>query len=97
MNENLFGVLCKADKTFYYLESGDNHVVNTVPRITKALVARGLIELTGDNPYTYSQYEVMTIKDAISKEMEPTPIYINDHVRSMVEMKEKAETSTKWK
>lgn len=97
MNKNASGVFCKKDKKFYYLESGDNHVTNTVPRITKTLYARGVIELSGDNPYTYSEYEVMKIKDAEEKGFELNPIYINDHVRSTQETKKEVETSSKWK
>lgn len=97
MNKNALGVFCKKDKKFYYLESGDNHVTNTVPRITKTLYARGIIELSADNPYTYSEYEIMKIKDAIEKGFELNPIYINDHVRDNLEKKQEVETSSKWK
>tara|TARA_R100001510_G_C7597132_1_gene164874 strand:- start:200 stop:496 length:297 start_codon:yes stop_codon:yes gene_type:complete len=97
MNEKLFGVFCKKDKTFYYLECGQNHVVNTVPRITKTLFARGIIELDADAPSTYTQYDVLTIKEAKDKEMKMTPIYINDHVRKLMEEKEETKQSSKWK
>jgi hypothetical protein len=97
MNEKLFGVFCKKDKMFYYLESGDNHVVNTVPRITKTLFARGIIELDAEFPSTYTQYDVLTIKEAKEKEMSMTPIFINDHVRKMMQEKEEVKQSSKWK
>lgn len=97
MNEKLFGVFCKKDKTFYYLESGEVHVVNTVPRITKTLFARGVIELDVEQPSTYTQYDVLTIKDAISKELDMVPIYINDHIRKLMTKKDEEEQSSKWK
>ena len=97
MNEKLFGVFCKKNKKFYYLEAGENHVVNTVPRFTKTLFARGIIELDADSPSTYTQYDVLTIKEAKSKEMDLVPIYINDHVRSLVENKKENKQSSKWK
>ena len=97
MNEKLFGVFCKSDKTFYYLESGENHVINTVPRITKTLFARGIIELDADSPSTYTQYDVLTIKDAKAKEMKMVPIYINDHIKKMAEQKQETKQSSKWK
>lgn len=97
MNEKLFGVFCKKDKTFYYLECGDNHVVNTVPRITKTLFARGVIELDTESPSTYTQYDVLTIKEAKQKEFKMTPIYINDHVRKIIEGKKEDKQSSKWK
>jgi hypothetical protein len=97
MNEKLFGVFCKKDKKFYYLEAGTNHVVNTVPRITKTLFARGIIELDVESPSTYSQYDVLTIKEAKEKEMEMTPIFINSHVRQTMQEKEEVKQSSKWK
>jgi hypothetical protein len=98
MNEKLFGIFCKKDKNFYYLETGENHVVNTVPRITKTLFARGIIELDADSPSTYTQYDVLTIKEAKDKEMNMVPIYINNHVRSLLEKNEKeTKQSSKWK
>ena len=97
MNEKLFGVFCKKDKTFYYLESGEIHVVNTVPRITKTLFARGVIELDPDSPSTYSQYDVFTIKQAKEKEFKMVPIYINDHIRTTLTAKTETEQSSKWK
>lgn len=95
MNKNSLGVFCKKDKNFYYLESGQNHVANTVGRITKTLFARGLIELNQDNPYTHTQYEVYKIKEAEEKGLNMIAIFINDHVKK--HFAEKKESSEKWK
>jgi len=95
MNRNSLGVFCKKDKQFYYLESGENHVANTVGRITKTLFARGLLVLDHEKPYTHTQYEVFKVSEAETKGFKMVPIFINDHVRSTFE--EKKEETGKWK
>lgn len=95
MNKNALGVFCKKDKNFYYLECGENHVVNTVSRITKALAARGLFELSNDDPYTYTQYDVLKIKDALDQELPMVPIFLNEHIRKTFQSQK--EEPSRWK
>ena len=82
MNKNALGVYCKKDKNFYYLETGRNHVPNTVTRLTRTLMTRNLIELTVDEQQMTSQYEVFKIKDALDKEWPMVPIFVNTHVKN---------------
>ena len=97
MKDNSLGVFCKKDKKFYYLEVGNNHIPNTVPRLTKALIARNLIVLDDENPSTTSQYEVFSVKDAKEKELELIPVFFNSHIKRAFEQKEKEKETSKWK
>ena len=97
MNDNSLGVLCKNDKKFYYIESGNIHIVNTIPRIVKALVSRGLVVLTEDNPLTTSQYEIYQIKEAKENEFELVPIFLNSHIKKIFEEAQEKKTTDKWK
>ena len=97
MKDKSLGVFCKKDKNFYYLETGSNHIPNTVPRLTKALIARNLIVLDDENPYTTSQYEVFSIKEAKEKELNLVPIFFNTHIKKFYEQKKNEKESSKWK
>jgi hypothetical protein len=97
MNDKSLGVFCKSDKRFYYIEAGSNHVTNTIPRIVKTLISRGLVKLTEDNPLTTSQYEVFKIKDAKEKEFEIIPIFLSPHIKKVFEESQQKQTTDKWK
>ena len=43
------GIYAKKDKTFYYLETGINHISNEIDRIKKTLFQRCLIEVDFEN------------------------------------------------
>ncbi len=84
MNDKSLGVYVNAEKKFYYLESGDNYVSNTLDRIKKALVARGVIKTPTGSSYANPGYEVLSCAEAKVKEHTMEPIYISDNVKEYV-------------
>ena len=97
MNKKALGVFCKKDKSFYYIEAGENHVNNTVSRLVKVLQSRGLIELDHDNPYTHTQYEAIPCGKALEQDMEMKPVYLSKHIKQTLESQTKEQKSGKWK
>ncbi len=80
MNDKSLGIYVNSEKKFYYLESGDNYVANTVDRIKKALVARTIIKTPTGASYAPQGYEIMSCLQAKAKEFVMVPIYISKNV-----------------
>ena len=80
MNDKSLGIYVNSEKKFYYLESGDNYVANTVDRIKKALIARGVIKTPTGASYAPQGYEIMSCLQARVKEFTMVPIYISKNV-----------------
>lgn len=80
MNDKSLGIYVNSEKKFYYLESGDNYVANTVDRIKKALIARGVIKTPTGASYAPQGYEIMSCLQARVKEFTVVPIYISKNV-----------------
>ncbi len=89
------GVYCKKDRTFYYLETGAIHLSNTTSRVISTLKSRGLIVQTTDTKGDYELFEIMTIGEAIDKEFAIKRIYLNHHVKKMLETGEENEKAQK--
>ena len=83
------GIYLKSNKTFYYLEYGENYVQNTLDRIRKALIQRNLINAVPTNNSRDLQYEVISYRDAYDNSLEMNPIYISKHVQALVEASKK--------
>jgi len=98
MRDNSLGIYCVREKKFYYLETGKVHVVNTVDRLKKALIKRGLIEFTDKSFLDTETYKVMLCRDAKLEDYELVPIYISQQIRRTVEQakEEKVEKKTGW-
>ena len=96
MRDNDLGIYCTRTRKFYYLETGDVYVANTIDRIKKALIKRGLIEFTDKTFIDTENYRVFSCKDARLKDMEMLPIYISKHIQQTVEQR-KLEEETKTK
>ena len=78
------------------METGNVYVSNTIDRIKKTLITRGLIEFTDSTFLDTERYNVLSCKDAKLKDYEMFPIFISKHVENTV--KEQAtEKSTKKK
>jgi hypothetical protein len=84
MNDKSLGVYVNSQKKFYYLESGDNFVSNTLDRIKKALTARGIIKTPTGQSYANPGYEVYSCAEAKVKEFEIEAIYISENVKQSV-------------
>lgn len=89
MNDKSLGVYVNSEKKFYYLESGDNYVSNTLDRIKKALVARGIIKTPTGASYANPGYEVCSCAEAKVKEFNIEPIFISDNVKEHYENNKK--------
>jgi hypothetical protein len=83
------GIYLRSNKTFYYLEYGENYVQNTLDRIRKALIQRNLINGLNIDNSRDNQYEIISYKDAHNNSLEMTPIYISKHVQSLMQNKDK--------
>lgn len=97
MDKNTLGIFCKKDKTFYYLETGEIHLKNQLPRIKKTLIQRSLIILDQDTQTDSESYDVVRYEDAIEKEYLIKPIYLNQHIKRIHESKNHDEDTGKWK
>ena len=81
------GIYLKKTKTFYYLEYGDNYVSNTLDRVKKTLVQRGLISAFLENSTKDIQYSVLSLKEADQQNYDMTPIYISKHIQNLYQSK----------
>ena len=79
------GIYLKSNKTFYYLEYGENYVQNTLDRVRKALIQRNLINALPQSNTRDTQYEIISYKQAHDNSLEMQPVYISKHVQSLVE------------
>jgi hypothetical protein len=82
------GIYLPETKKFYYLEAGDSWVGNTVDRVRKALTQRGLMKISFDSMQKQMNYDVMTLKDATSKDYDLVPIYISKHIEELYKDKD---------
>jgi hypothetical protein len=94
---NKQGVWIRSENTFYYLETGPQKVLNEVDRLRSILLNRGfkLFNTTKDGASEPAPYLILTAKEAKEKQYKESVIYLNDHVRSVVEA-EQAKASKGW-
>ena len=85
------GIYCYSDKTFYYLEAGDNYISNTVDRIKKTLIQRDLIKIAYGN-FTSPGYDIISRQDAEGKDYSMKPIFLSKFIKETFEGEEKAST-----
>lgn len=76
------GIYLFSDKTFYYLEAGDNFIGNTLDRVRKALIQRGKIVGLVETPHKQS-YEMITLKEAKVRDLKMQPVYISKHIQQL--------------
>lgn len=76
------GIYLFSDKTFYYLEAGDNFIGNTLDRVRKTLIQRGKIVGLVETPHKQS-YEMITIKEARSRDLKMQAVYISKHIQQL--------------
>jgi hypothetical protein len=92
--DNDMGIYLFSDKTFYYLEAGNNYIGNTLDRVRKTLIQRNLIPGLLDNP-SKPAYEIMSCKDAARKDLNMKPIFISKHVENLFNSKQEKKGSFK--
>jgi hypothetical protein len=76
------GIYLFSDKTFYYLEAGDNFIGNTLDRVRKTLIQRGKIVGLVETPHKQS-YEMITVKEARARDLKMQPVYISKHIQQL--------------
>jgi hypothetical protein len=89
------GLFLPQEKKFYFLEAGDNWIGNTIDRIKKTLIQRGLIKLDFDMLQKQMNYDIMSKEEAIRKDYECVPIYISKHIQAIYENKSTPEGTFK--
>lgn len=95
MRDDSLGIYCLANKKFYYLETGKVYVANTIDRLKKTLVKRGLIEFSDQSFINTEDYKVISCREAKLSDLEMNPIYISNHVKKTIEEnKESKKTKT---
>jgi hypothetical protein len=93
--DNIPGIWCRKDETFYYLETGQSFRASNLDKLRNILVTRGLITYVFDDPrYREATYKVMTYREAVKAQHEIKVIYANEHIRSVMANKEKEEETT---
>lgn len=76
------GVLLRANKTFYYLETGNMTLSNHIDRIQKTLLARDLLRYSGTQEEQLEEkFTVTTLQDAEEKGYAIEVMYLNGHVK----------------
>lgn len=95
MSRNKLGIYAKKDKTFYYLETGENYISNEIDRVKKTLIQRSLISISLDTGTVAEQYKVLELNEAKEEGYKITPIFLNNFVKQNFESKED-NTSSKW-
>jgi DNA replication protein DnaD len=92
------GIHCFKDNKFYYIESGKLRLASAIPRTIQTLTKRGLLVIQPNSDNRERQYVVMTGEEAKLKGLEIQPIYLNPHVREMVEKgeTENAKPAGRW-
>lgn len=82
------GLYLYSTKTFYYLEAGDNFIGNTLDRVRKTLIQRGLIQGLADTSTNALSYDILTYEEALKKDYETKPIFISNHIKALYELNE---------
>ena len=84
MKTKNMGLYLYDDKTFYYIEAGENYVSNTVERIKRVLIQRNILK-PAIGPDKGSSYEIMSYDDAFKKDYEVKPIFLSKHIQQEYE------------
>jgi len=84
------GLWLRANKKFYYLETGIHSIRNPMDRIKSGLISRGLLEwdVTGTKRYEEPVVK-MSWAEAEERGYESEPLFLNKHVKTQVELDQK--------
>ena len=97
MREDSLGILVKKEKKFYYLETGNVYVSNTIDRLKKALYKRNLLSLSANGSLLDStDHDIISCSEANLQDYEMLPIYISKHVESVAKNTTKTKKSSSW-
>lgn len=91
------GILCKKDRTFYYLETGHHSPRNVVDRLRGLLINRGLISYHREDPSDRSApYLIMSLAEAKDKGVDVEVVYLNKHIEKTVKSQVEKKQSNPW-
>lgn len=93
MNDKSLGIYVIAEKKFYYLESGDVLISNTVDRLRKTLTQREVLKTKTGEAYAPADHEVMSCLQARNKDYEFVPIFISKNIEEAYNNKSKKSAS----
>ena len=85
LNSKTIGIFIPENKTFYYLEAGDNYIGNSIDRVKKALIQRSLILPQLNTNYSKSLYSVITYDEAYKNDYNVEPVFLSKHIKSIYE------------
>jgi hypothetical protein len=88
------GIYIYDNKTFYYLEAGDNYIGNKLERVRKALIQRELIQPILNTNYSKSSYDIIDLTEAEKRGYKKQPIFLSKHIKTIHEAKKKDLGST---
>lgn len=85
MEDSSLGIYCIKSKKFYYLETGQVSIRNTITRLRRILIQRRIIVFDEKGTMTTTDYKILSCRDAKLEEMEMIPIYISSHIKQQVQ------------
>jgi len=88
MKDKDLGIYSVNSKKFYYLESGDVHIANPIPRLRGVLHQRDLIDFSPQNYMDTSNYLIRTVREAKKNEWEMERIFASTFLRELFEKQE---------
>jgi hypothetical protein len=83
LNSKTVGVYIPSNKTFYYLEAGENYIGNSIDRIKKALIQRNLILPDLNTNYSKSSYSIIKYEEANQSGYNIEPIFLSQHIKAL--------------
>ena len=94
LNDKTMGIKVQSQKTFYYIETGDNWIGNPVDRLKKTLVQRNIIQTKYDG--TSTAYEVCTYLQIKNNNTNYSikPIFLSKHIQLLYEAKNAGKDSS---
>lgn len=86
----IWGVWVRANRTFYWLESGPTRLTHAGDKLRSVLISKNILRyMTEHRPIRNEEpYLDMTLEQAQEKGYEVERLFLNDHVRASVEARE---------
>lgn len=99
LTNDTLGVYLPDSKTYYYLESGEIPIFNTVDRIKKALIQRNLIKVNYSSTTSSQSYSILKYSDLKRNydNFSISPIFISKHMEKLYNAKTTNESSSYFK
>lgn len=95
LNSTTLGIWCLKDRKWYYLESGPSQHSQSISKVITALTSRGLIDYQTDGRNVVP-YKQIPYSEAQEKGYEIEPIYLNKHIKKLVEEKATTAIESPW-